>query len=205
MKKVLFSMLVLFFITGCQKEDLSTVNATLDMRGGNKVTICHKDGQGNFHPIQVSENALPAHLNHGDYLPDADGDGYTAIGACTGSGDDCYDQNPRIHPTEGGCCPTGVWEGTIIYNPNYSIPIQVTFSADCNAVVSFIGFPCETGDLTWTLQSYDGVSWHYLEFDPCACSDCDVIVTPNNDGTLDVAYTCYCGGTWSIAGTIYPV
>jgi len=29
---------------------------------------------------------------------DADGDGYTAIGSCIGSGDDCNDNDPTIHP-----------------------------------------------------------------------------------------------------------
>ena len=29
---------------------------------------------------------------------DNDGDGYTAIGSCYGSGDDCNDNNAGIHP-----------------------------------------------------------------------------------------------------------
>lgn len=31
-------------------------------------------------------------------LADADGDGYSAIGSCVGSGDDCNDNDPNIHP-----------------------------------------------------------------------------------------------------------
>jgi hypothetical protein len=32
------------------------------------VTICHRTGNGNWHTITVSCNALPAHLRHGDIL-----------------------------------------------------------------------------------------------------------------------------------------
>lgn len=34
-----------------------------------KVDVCHMEGNGSFHLINVSENALPAHLAHGDGLP----------------------------------------------------------------------------------------------------------------------------------------
>jgi hypothetical protein len=39
----------------------------------NKVDVCHWAG-GRFHEIRVSANALPAHLAHGDVLPDEYGD-----------------------------------------------------------------------------------------------------------------------------------
>ncbi len=35
-----------------------------------KVDVCHRTGNGSFHEINVSANALPAHLGHGDVLPD---------------------------------------------------------------------------------------------------------------------------------------
>ena len=34
----------------------------------HKVEICHATGNGSYHAINVSENAVPAHLNHGDSL-----------------------------------------------------------------------------------------------------------------------------------------
>jgi hypothetical protein len=39
-------------------------------KGGNKpkVTICHKDGKGRYRKITVSQNAVQAHLNHGDCI-----------------------------------------------------------------------------------------------------------------------------------------
>ena len=36
----------------------------------DKVDVCHREGNGSYHLINVSENALPAHLAHGDGLPD---------------------------------------------------------------------------------------------------------------------------------------
>ncbi|MBK5292715.1 MAG: hypothetical protein JJE04_13675 [Acidobacteriia bacterium] len=42
---------------------------------GAKVTLCHVDPDElelpNPHVIEVSENAVPSHLDHGDYLIDA--------------------------------------------------------------------------------------------------------------------------------------
>ena len=38
-----------------------------------KTTVCHLTGNGGYHAITVSNNALPAHYRHGDVLPDAYG------------------------------------------------------------------------------------------------------------------------------------
>ena len=89
---------MMLWITACEKEKLTPTDFNVDARGQNKVTVCHIAGNGAFHPLQVNQNALAIHLAHGDYLPDADGDGYTAIGACTGSQDDCDDTDAAIHP-----------------------------------------------------------------------------------------------------------
>ena len=35
-----------------------------------KEDVCHLTGNGSYHLINVSVNALPAHLRHGDVLPD---------------------------------------------------------------------------------------------------------------------------------------
>ncbi len=35
----------------------------------DKVDVCHRTGNGSFHLINISGNALPAHLAHGDGLP----------------------------------------------------------------------------------------------------------------------------------------
>jgi hypothetical protein len=39
-----------------------------------KVDVCHRTGNGGVHEINISMNALPAHLRHGDVLPDEYGD-----------------------------------------------------------------------------------------------------------------------------------
>ena len=40
----------------------------------DKVNVCHRTGNGSFHEINISRNALPAHMQHGDALPDEYGD-----------------------------------------------------------------------------------------------------------------------------------
>jgi hypothetical protein len=39
-----------------------------------KATVCHVTGNGGVREITVSGNAVPAHLAHGDVLPDEYGD-----------------------------------------------------------------------------------------------------------------------------------
>lgn len=96
MKKFI-SPLILLFILSCSKDRLAFNSEPLEQRDSEKkITICHQNGQGEFHPISISENALPAHENHMDYNPDVDGDGHTALGACTGDGQDCNDLNPDV-------------------------------------------------------------------------------------------------------------
>jgi hypothetical protein len=53
---------------------LSAVTASAVGTPQDKVTICHRTGNGSTHQITVSRNALPAHLRHGDTLPDEYGD-----------------------------------------------------------------------------------------------------------------------------------
>ncbi len=40
----------------------------------DKVYVCHFTGNGSSHVINISANALPSHLRHGDVLPDEYGD-----------------------------------------------------------------------------------------------------------------------------------
>ncbi len=71
-----------------------------------KVDVCHVTGSGKVLTLNISANALPAHLRHGDFLPqtfyaDADGDGFgdaaTSVEACgapagyVDNADDCDD------------------------------------------------------------------------------------------------------------------
>jgi hypothetical protein len=64
------------FLTLVFPAILLVVLATGAIAGGNnqKVTLCHVTGNGSFHQITVSVHAMPAHLRHGDVLPDDYGD-----------------------------------------------------------------------------------------------------------------------------------
>ena len=55
---------------------LLVVLATGALAGGgnDKMTVCHRTGNGSFHQITVSVHAVPAHLQHGDVLTDEYGD-----------------------------------------------------------------------------------------------------------------------------------
>jgi hypothetical protein len=49
-------------------EDEDDEDEDDDDDNGNKVAICHRTGNGSYHTIYVNENAVQAHLSHGDYL-----------------------------------------------------------------------------------------------------------------------------------------
>ena len=40
----------------------------LNLSAAEKVKVCHRTGNDSAHVIEISENAVPAHLNHGDSL-----------------------------------------------------------------------------------------------------------------------------------------
>lgn len=72
-----------------------------------KTEVCHLSGF-QTDTIMVSTKALWAHIAHGDIVVDADGDGYTSTGACTGGMDDCDDNNPAINPGAEEVCDNGI-------------------------------------------------------------------------------------------------
>lgn len=103
---LLFSILL---VAACQKDQLNPVenlptSISAEERAPVMVNICHKKLNGSFVPMTVPKNALQGHLAHGDYLPDADNDGYTAIGACSGSQNDCDDNNASVNPGAAEIC-----------------------------------------------------------------------------------------------------
>ena len=53
---------------------VSASTATTMGKPHEKVEVCHRTGNGSFHGITVSQNAVPAHLGHGDVMPDEYGD-----------------------------------------------------------------------------------------------------------------------------------
>ena len=53
---------------------VSVTTATAVGKPHDQVDVCHRTGNGAFHEINISGNALSAHLAHGDVLPDEYGD-----------------------------------------------------------------------------------------------------------------------------------
>ena len=106
-----------FWLVGCQPNQPTSsvrgqssveklVTATVKGPKGPKagqcdpgdVLVCHQRHNGGFNPIcaDTLEDHVPGH--EGDFLADADGDGFTVVGACAGSADDCDDTDPAINP-----------------------------------------------------------------------------------------------------------
>ncbi len=101
---LLLSSVCWLMFTSCNKEEPivaavpGLTGDELTSRTPTFVTLCHRKGDGTFEEKQVNANAVQPHLNHGDYLLDVDGDGYTAVGACSGSANDTDDNNATVHP-----------------------------------------------------------------------------------------------------------
>lgn len=115
---------------------------------GPKVTVCHPAGNsGNVLSLDVSANALSAHLGHGDWLPqlwfaDADGDGVgdandPGVLACvqpagtSATGDDCDDTNDTVYPGAEELCDDGIdndCDGEV--DEGCLVDVEVTMHAD---------------------------------------------------------------------------
>jgi len=69
MKNLFFPLFLLLFVVSCSKDSVTETSTSLEERGKEqKITVCHRTGQGEFQPISISQNALAAHLAHGDGL-----------------------------------------------------------------------------------------------------------------------------------------
>jgi uncharacterized protein (TIGR02145 family) len=110
MKKLLLPLLGIILMISCNKENIfdKAINKTAVPDAqfkSSKLDVCHHEGNNNWHTINISINALPAHIAHGDIVPDADGDGYTKLNPCgVGSQDDCDDNNAAINPAATEIC-----------------------------------------------------------------------------------------------------
>ena len=106
MKNLLFivTSLLLLSLASCEKDEQaaspSSINEQeIDHRSPPTfITLCHLKPDGSYISMDVPQQALQTHLSHGDRYADADGDGFSWVGACLGSADDCDDDNPTIHP-----------------------------------------------------------------------------------------------------------
>ena len=114
---------------------------TTPAAAGNKVEICHSEGNGSYHVIEVNENALDAHLGHGDHYPfsvhaDADGDGY---GAPDASSEAC--EVPDGYVTNGTDCDDGDAE----VHPGASELLLDGLDQDCDGADAFATIECADG------------------------------------------------------------
>jgi len=117
MKKLLLPLLSILLLTACQKQIITEKEQATPEKIGSvavkaadgKIDVCHKAGKINWQSITISINALPAHLAHGDIVPDADGDGYTKQNPCgNGSQNDCNDNNAAINPGATEICGNNI-------------------------------------------------------------------------------------------------
>ncbi len=94
---------------------LFALTAPAAWAGDNKVQVCHipPGNPANFHTITISENALPAHLGHGDlagacfaYCDSLCSDGNACtIDACDAS-EHCVSTHPPVNCDDGNLCTT---------------------------------------------------------------------------------------------------
>ena len=203
MKNLLLIMttMCLLVMTACEKEEnvLESADAQqeIDSRTPpNAVPICHLKEDGTYVLKNVPPNSIAGHLSHGDKLPDVDGDGYTYTGACTGSANDCNDNDPNVHPGATETCDS--------------------IDNDCDGLVDSHD-PDVTGQSWWT-RDLDGdgygdpsyfTQWctqpeGYVNFLLMDCDDEDPNVytgaydIPNDGIDQD------CSGTDSVTVIVYP-
>jgi uncharacterized protein (TIGR02145 family) len=168
MKKLLLPILAILLLASCKKEiteeKVPAVNTKessgVAARNANvKIDICHREGNGSFHTINININALPAHLTHGDIVPDADGDGYTKVNPCgVGSQDDCNDNDATINQGAEEIC-----ENNIDDNCNVQVDENCTEVTICNQTWMLKNLDVSTyRDGTTIPQVTDATAWASL-------------------------------------------
>ena len=108
MKKLSLLFVCILTIASCEKDALTeevSLEETVQnpdvyarqgnnvSKQGNNVAVCHNNGNIIF----VNENALSAHIAHGDAV-DEDGDGFFNMENSCSEGIDCEDTNADVNP-----------------------------------------------------------------------------------------------------------
>jgi uncharacterized protein (TIGR02145 family) len=177
MKRLLLSTAVILILTACQKqittEKVSEEKGNVTAAKGppSKIDVCHYDAVTNtWSTINIPINALPAHLAHGDIVPDADEDGYSKTTPC-GTGNDCDDNNAAINPGATEICGNNIddnCDGQIDENciPSVTICNQVWMLKNLVVTTYRDGTPIpEVTDPTeWDLLTTG--AWCYYNNDP---------------------------------------
>lgn len=143
MKKLILSLLVILIFVACQKQDPVYIKEQAGIAKKSNprmINVCHHgEGSENWHIINVSINAWPDHMSHGDIrLDDQDGDGYVPYNPCGyGQMGDCNDMDASVHPGAIEICANGIDEncnGQIDENciPTVTICDQVWMQKNLN-------------------------------------------------------------------------
>lgn len=118
-----------------------------------KVNVCHSEGNGSYHLINISENALPAHLGHGDgqpgdSVPGLDGKIFAEdCSVIDAAPDNIYDSIPAIYP---GSFPSLGYEATSTDEFGDHISFDGSSRALDSVEISLTNWACE--------NDYDNVS-----------------------------------------------
>ncbi len=116
MKKILVFGIAILLFSACQKQipEITSTGETgiVAEKSNSKIYVCHKEGNGTSHMINISINAWPAHQAHGDIrLDDEDDDGYVPNNPCDfGQMGDCDDHNASVNPGVPEICDNGIDE-----------------------------------------------------------------------------------------------
>lgn len=176
----MFPLFVAFLLLSCNATDemVAPSNSAVGMRASNnkKVDICH-----NGHIINVSVNAIPAHLMHGDPI-DFDGDGYFSGPNNCNMPVDCDDNDGDY---TNNCCVTTLYCGFL----SGAVSIVVSFNGTCSTTVVYNYTPCANGPITWTLVSNAGGILTYQENNPCSDIDCIITLTPSGN-SYEANFSC---------------
>ena len=114
MKHLVYFLFFSILILSCSKDDNAFVSndaVKVETRVPQpKVDVCHYDTDNDsWHVININQNALQAHLIHGDVLlEDADGDGWVENDNECVPGGDCNDGDASVNPRAMEVCDDGI-------------------------------------------------------------------------------------------------
>ncbi|MFY9820783.1 MAG: calcium-binding EGF-like domain-containing protein [Thermoanaerobaculia bacterium] len=166
-----------------------------------KVQVCHipPGNPGNFHTITISENALQAHLGHGDLLGSCnshcdqlcdDGNPCT-IDACDAT-DHCALNHPPVNCDDGNLCTIDSCDPArgCVSTPKTCVDSNLCTIDSCDPLTGACVFPPVSCPAGQTCNTANG----NCEGGACTPNPCQ------NSGTCQASggsYTCTCAPSWT--------
>jgi hypothetical protein len=174
MKNILRILIGISLLWSCNKDLWE--EEQLEMRGKkpkkNEVLMCRPKKDGSYDVDKVKAKDIEKKLEKGFYLLDADNDGFTAVGACSGSKDDCDDNNSDVYPGSAEICDNEIDDDCDGFTDCDDVDCSESCVSEC---------PCFTEvDLACSgnLCLYDDGAFTYLE-----CSDSYFLASISLDGS----------------------